>query len=45
MRELNRERGVTFVISSHDPKVIDRAARVIELEDGRIVNARSVDAA
>jgi putative ABC transport system ATP-binding protein len=45
MRELNQERGVTFVISSHDAKVIDRAARVIELEDGRIVNQRRVDAA
>ena len=40
MRELNREHGVTFIISSHDPKVIERADRVIELEDGRIVADR-----
>jgi len=38
MRDLNRARGVTFLISSHDPKVIDRAARVITLEDGRIIS-------
>ncbi len=38
MRTLNRKEGVTFVISSHDHKVIDRAGRVIELEDGRIVS-------
>jgi putative ABC transport system ATP-binding protein len=38
MRRLNKEQGVTFVISSHDHKVIDRAERVIELEDGRIVS-------
>lgn len=38
MQQLNRERGVTFLISSHDPKVIERAARVIQLEDGRIVS-------
>jgi len=38
MRQLNRERGATFVISSHDPKVIERADRVIKLEDGRIVS-------
>ncbi len=38
MHELNRERGVTFIISSHDHKVIDRAERVIKLEDGRIVS-------
>jgi len=37
MRGLNRDRGVTFVISSHDPKVIDRAERVVQLEDGRVV--------
>jgi putative ABC transport system ATP-binding protein len=37
MRRLNQERGVTFLFSSHDPKVIDHADRVIQLEDGRIV--------
>ncbi len=36
MHRLNRERGVTFVISSHDRKVIERAERVVELEDGRV---------
>jgi len=34
MRHLNREKGVTFVFSSHDPQVIDCARRVIELHDG-----------
>jgi len=38
MRSLNRDRGVTFVVSSHDEKVIDRALRVIRLEDGRVVS-------
>jgi putative ABC transport system ATP-binding protein len=37
MRRLNRDQGVTFLFSSHDPKVIDHADRVIQLEDGRIV--------
>jgi len=36
--QLNRERGVTFVVSSHDERVIERAARVVRLEDGRIVS-------
>jgi putative ABC transport system ATP-binding protein len=36
MRRLNRERGVTFVFSSHDPQVIERADRLIELVDGRV---------
>jgi putative ABC transport system ATP-binding protein len=38
MHDLNREHGVTFVISSHDTKVINRAGRVIMLEDGRVVS-------
>jgi putative ABC transport system ATP-binding protein len=37
MRDLNRDRGVTFLFSSHDPKVIDHADRVIQLQDGQII--------
>jgi len=36
MSELNRERGVTFLFSSHDPRVLSRARRVVRIEDGRI---------
>ena len=43
MRRLNQERGVTFLFSSHDPKVIDHADRVIQLEDGRIVSDSASD--
>jgi len=38
MRELNQQRGVTFLFSSHDPKVIDHADRVIQLQDGQILS-------
>jgi putative ABC transport system ATP-binding protein len=38
MHGLNENHGVTFVFSSHDPKVINHAARLITLEDGRIVS-------
>jgi putative ABC transport system ATP-binding protein len=37
MEELNRNRGVTFIFSTHDPKVMDRARRIIRLVDGRVV--------
>lgn len=37
MAYLNREEGMTFVFSTHDQRVIDRARRVIQLEDGKIV--------
>ena len=36
MRRLNEERGVTFVFSTHDPMVVERARRVIRLRDGRV---------
>lgn len=37
MSQLNREEGVTFIFSTHDQRVIERARRVITLEDGKIV--------
>jgi putative ABC transport system ATP-binding protein len=36
MRRLNRERGTTFVFSTHDPRIMTAADRVLEISDGRI---------
>ncbi|MCP5060560.1 MAG: ABC transporter ATP-binding protein [bacterium] len=36
MEQLNRERGVTFLFSTHDPRVMERAHRLIRVVDGRI---------
>lgn len=36
MTELNTTRGMTFLFSSHDPRVIGRARRIVYLEDGQI---------
>ena len=36
METLNRERGVTFLFSTHDPRVMARARRVVRLVDGRV---------
>ena len=36
MKQLNKERGVAFVLSTHDPRVVERAERVIALHDGAI---------
>ena len=38
MHRLSRERHVTFIFSSHDPMVIERAERLVRLEDGRVVS-------
>jgi putative ABC transport system ATP-binding protein len=35
--QLNRERGITFVIATHDTKVMAYCRRLIRMEDGRIV--------
>ena len=36
MRELNQQMNMTFVFSTHDQKIMDRADRLIHLEDGRV---------
>ena len=36
MRRLNEEKGISFVFSTHDPMVVERARRVIRMRDGRI---------
>lgn len=36
MRELNEELGVTFLFSTHDPMVMERARRVIHIKDGQV---------
>jgi putative ABC transport system ATP-binding protein len=36
MKRLNRDRGVTFVFSSHDPAILEEADRVVALADGRL---------
>jgi putative ABC transport system ATP-binding protein len=38
MRQLNRDKGTTFIFSSHDDRVISQAQRVIRLEDGRLAD-------
>ena len=36
MVRMNHERGVTFLFSTHDPRVMKRARRIVQLVDGRI---------
>jgi putative ABC transport system ATP-binding protein len=36
MQQLNEEEGTTFIFSTHDPRVIERAKRVIVFEDGQV---------
>jgi len=36
MERLNQKKGVTFLFSTHDPAVMERARRLITLKDGRV---------
>jgi len=36
MEQMNRNNGVTFIFSTHDQRVIDRARRVITMMDGAV---------
>jgi len=36
MRDLNHRLGLTFLFSTHDPRLLDRAERIVRLCDGRI---------
>ncbi len=38
MRRLNEQSGVTFLFSTHDKRVMDRARRLVVLKDGQIEN-------
>jgi putative ABC transport system ATP-binding protein len=37
MYRLNQEEHITFIFSTHDQRVIDRALRIVTLEDGKII--------
>jgi putative ABC transport system ATP-binding protein len=41
MQRLNREEKTTFIFSTHDQRVIDKANRIITIEDGKIISDTS----
>jgi putative ABC transport system ATP-binding protein len=43
MRRLNEARGITFLFSTHDQMIMDRARRLVTLKDGRIESDESRD--
>ena len=38
MAEMNKKENITFLFSTHDQRVIDKAQRVITIEDGKIIS-------
>jgi len=41
MKEMNEKKGVTFIFSTHDPMVMERARRLIMLHDGEIAEDKN----
>jgi len=41
LQRLNRDQQVAIVVSTHDPRVVDRCARVLTLHDGEIVTEQA----
>ena len=41
MKRLNEDEGVTFVFSTHDPRLLEHVKRIVRLEDGRVVGEES----
>ena len=41
MQALNRDHGVTFLFSTHDPRVMAHARRIVKLVDGRVAEDRT----
>jgi putative ABC transport system ATP-binding protein len=37
MERMNRDKGITFLFSTHDPQVMERARRLIRLKDGAVI--------
>lgn len=38
MEKLNKEENITFIFSTHDQRVMNKARRIIVLEDGKVVS-------
>ena len=38
LEQLNKEEKITFIFSTHDQRVVNKARRVITIEDGKIIS-------
>jgi len=41
LKRLGRERGTTTLMVTHDPRILERADRIVRMEDGRVVPDQS----
>ncbi len=43
MQKLNETRHTTFLLATHDPRVMERASRLVQIVDGRVADDQSKD--
>lgn len=39
MQKLNKEKGITFIFSTHDQRIMNHASRLIRLQDGEVIHS------
>ncbi len=42
MKKLNEEENITFIFATHDKRVVDKARRIITLEDGKVNSDKQI---
>jgi len=42
MQSLNEKENMTFIFSTHDSRVMERARRLVSLDDGKVVNDEKI---
>jgi len=42
MKKLNEEENITFIFATHDKRVVDKARRIITLEDGKVISDKVI---
>ena len=43
MKQLNKDENITFIFSTHDARVVNKARRVITVEDGKVVADKKME--
>lgn len=43
MEKLNKEENITFIFSTHDQRVVNKARRVITVEDGHVISDEKIN--
>jgi putative ABC transport system ATP-binding protein len=42
MQKMNEESKITFLFSTHDQRVVDKARRIITIDDGKVASDERV---